>query len=158
MKVFSLSEIAIHSYFVLSLGSLGFSAEIFPFITFFHRLFPSIWPGNSRLNGRLPSKFPKPKPLNQLKNGLILKNPNPKKTHVLSSSLPRPLSWPQTPSKTFFPSNSAYKAYLKRVKEQAAETLSQLTDSYDDNEDTASSSAFQQNEDMCYGLPYTPLE
>ena len=28
----------------------------------------------------------------------------------------------------------------------------------DNNEDTALSSAFQQNKDMCYGLSYTPLE
>ena len=91
-------------------------------------------------------------------------NPNPKnpkkKISVWSQPLPSLLFWPKTPSKNIFPSNSAYKAYLKRIQEQAAETLSQLaySDADEDEEDTVSSSAFEQNEDMCYGLPYTPLE
>ena len=86
------------------------------------------------------------------------KMPTKTKVFIWSQPLPGPLAWPQTPSKNYFPSNSAYKAYLKKVQEQAAETLSQLADSDEDEKDTASSSAFQQNEDMCYGLPCTPLK
>ena len=161
VKFFSLMETYIQYYFVLSLGSLGFSIETLPLIICSHLFFPNIWPENLKSNGGLPSKFLKLKPLNQSKIGLILKNPNlknlQKKTYVWSSSLLEPLSWPQTPSKTFFLSNSAYKAYLKKVQEQDAETLSLLSDSDDDDdEDIASSSAFQQNEDMCYAPIHSP--
>ena len=70
----------------------------------------------------------------------------------------QPLPWSQTPPKSSFPSNSIYKVYLKRLQKQAAETLSQLPDSDEDNDDTSSSSPHQQNEDMCFGIPYTLLE
>ena len=86
------------------------------------------------------------------------KKPTKSKVPTWTQHLPGPLTWPQTPSKNSFPSNLAYKAYLKKVQEQAAETLSQLADADSEEEDTTSSSAFQQNEDMCYGLPNTPLE
>ena len=91
------------------------------------------------------------------------KKPTKSKSKVpfWSQSLPGPTSWPNTPSKDSFPSNSAYSAYLKNVQADAAKTLFKLadSDSNSDEEDTANSSAFlQQNEDMCYGLPYTPLE
>ena len=136
-------ETAIHSSFVLSLESHGFSVGIFPLIIFSHCLFPSIWLRNLKLNGGLPSKYLKPKPLNPSRLGLIPKNPNPKnhqkKPPFGTSSLPRPIPWPQTPSKTIFPSNFVYKAYLKKVQEQADETLSMLEDSdNEDDEDTTS--------------------
>ena len=163
MKVFSLLETAIHSPFVLSLGSLGFSVWVFLLIIFSHRLFPNIWLGNLKLNGGPPSKSPKPKPLNPSRLELIPKKSKSKKSSkkpsIVTSSLLGPIHWPQTPSKTTFPSNSTYKAYLKRIQEQDTETLSQFKKfDYEDDEDTTSSFAFQQDEDMCYGLPYTPLE
>ena len=78
------------------------------------------------------------------------------KVPIWSQPLPGPTCW--TKSKSSFPSNSAYRAYLKSLQAQAAETLSQLAGSDSDEEDTASSSAFNQNEDMCSGFPFTPLE
>ena len=81
------------------------------------------------------------------------------KVPIWTQPLPGPTSWPKTPSKDSFPSNSAYRAYLKKIQEESAETLSQLVDSNSDEEDTVDNSTFlQQNEDMCYGPPYTPLE
>ena len=75
------------------------------------------------------------------------------KVPIWSQPLPGPIS------KNSFTSNSAYRAYLKQIQVEATETLSKLADSDSDDEDTASSTAFlQQNEDMCYGLPFTPLE
>ena len=41
-----------------------------------------------------------------------------------SQPLPGPTSWPQTPTKDSFPSNTAYRAYLKKIQAEAAETLS----------------------------------
>ena len=93
-----------------------------------------------------------------IKEWIGSKKPTKTKTPIWTQPLPGPFAWPQTPSKNYFPSNSTYKVYLKRVQEQEAETLTQLSESDEDEEDIASSSAFQQNEDMCYGLPYTPLE
>ena len=78
VKVFSLLEIAVHSLFVLSFESLGFSVGTLPLIICSHLLFPNIRPENLKSNGGLPSKFLEPKPLNQPKIGLILKNPNQK--------------------------------------------------------------------------------
>ena len=81
------------------------------------------------------------------------------KVPIWSQPLPGPTSWTQT--KNSFPSNSAYRAFLKKVQADAAESLSKLADSYSNSkeEDTADSSAFlQQNEDMCFGFPFTPLE
>ena len=67
--------------------------------------------------------------------------------------------WSQTtPPKFSFPINKAYKDYLRKLQMQAAETLSQLSDSNEDKKDTASLSLDLHNEDMCYGLPYTLLE
>ena len=91
------------------------------------------------------------------------KKPSKSKSKVpfWSQPLSGPTSWPNTPTKDSFPSNSAYRAYLKKVQAAAAESLSQLADSNSnsEDEDTADNSDFlQQNEDMCYGLPYTPLE
>ena len=81
------------------------------------------------------------------------------KVPIWSQPLPGPTSWTQT--KNSFPSNSVYRAYLKKVQADAAESLSKLadSDSNSEEEDTADSSTFlQQNEDMCFGFPYTPLE
>ena len=89
------------------------------------------------------------------------KKPTKSKVPFWSQPLPGPTYWPNTPTKDSFPSNSAYRAYLKKIQAAAAESLSQLanSNSNSDEEDTADNSAFlQQNEDMCYGLPYTPLE
>ena len=74
------------------------------------------------------------------------KKPSMSKTKVpfWSQPLPGPTSWPNTPKKNSFPSNSAYKAYLKKVQAEAAETLSKLadSDSNSDEDDTADNSAF----------------
>ena len=161
MKVFSLLEIAIHSPFVLNLGSLGLFAGIFPFIISFIRLFPQHLAKVFKIKCWAAFKISQTQTFESIKEWIDSKKSKSKKSSkkapVWSSSLPGPLSLPQTPSKTYFPSNSAYKAYLKRVQEQAVETLSQLVDCDDDDEDATSSSAFQQNEDMCYGLPIHSL-
>ena len=49
------------------------------------------------------------------------------KVPIWSQPLLGPTSWTQT--KNSFPSNSAYRAYLKKVQADAAESLSKLTDS-----------------------------
>ena len=90
VKVFSLMETSIHSPFVLNLGSLGFSAGTLPLIICSHLLFPNIWPKNLKSNCVLPSKSLEPKPLNQSKIGLILKNPNPKNHQKRLLFCPRP--------------------------------------------------------------------
>ena len=105
---------------------------------------------------------------NSVKDWIEAQKPKPKKlskskTKVpfWSQTLPGPTSWPNTPTKYSFPSNSAYMAYLKKFQAAAAESLSQLadSDSNSDEEDTTDCSAFlQQNEDMCFGSPFTPLE
>ena len=66
------------------------------------------------------------------------KKPTKTKVPTWSHPLPCSLAWPQTPSKISFPSSSAHKN-----QEHAAKTLSQLADSDEDEEYTASSSAFQ---------------
>ena len=96
-----------------------------------------------------------------VKNWVEAQKPTAKMSLASKSKVPiwsQPLPGPIT--KTSFPSNSAYRAYLKGLQAQAAETLSQLAGSdSEDEEETASSSAFlQQNEDMCFGFPFTPLE
>ena len=96
-----------------------------------------------------------------VKNWVEAQKPKAKMPIASKSKVPiwsQPLPGPIT--KNSFPSNSAYRAYLKGLQAQAAETLSQLVGSdSEDEEDTASSSAFlQQNEDMCFGFPFTPLE
>ena len=95
-----------------------------------------------------------------VKNWVEAQKPKPRRPATSKPKVPiwsQPLPGPIT--KNSFPSNSAYRAYLKGLQAQAAETLSQLAGSdSEDEDDTASSSAFNQNEDMCYGLPYTPLE
>ena len=74
------------------------------------------------------------------------KKPSMSKTKVpvWSQPLLDPTSWPNTPTKDSFPSNSAYMAYLKKVQTEAAETLSKLVDSDSDSDedDTVDSSAF----------------
>ena len=77
-KAFSFLEIAIHFLFVLSLESLGFFARILLPIAFCLHFIPNIWLRNSKLNGGQLSKFLKHKLLSRLKNGLSLRNPNPK--------------------------------------------------------------------------------
>ena len=90
VKAFSLLKTTIHSHFVLSLGSLGFSIGTLSLIICSHILFPNIWPENSKSNGELPSKFLEPRPLNQSKIGLILKNPNLKNLQKRLMFGPRP--------------------------------------------------------------------
>ena len=51
------------------------------------------------------------------------KKPIKTKVPIWSQPLPDPLAWPQNPSKNTFPSNSTYKAYLKKDQEQAVETM-----------------------------------
>ena len=46
------------------------------------------------------------------------KKPTKPKVSTWTQPLPGPLAWPQTPSQSYFPSNLAYKAYLKKVQEQ----------------------------------------
>ena len=75
VKVFFPSGNSYSLLFILSLGSLGFFAGILLPIAFFLHRIPSIWLGNSRLNGGQPSKFLKHKLLSQLKNGSTLKSP-----------------------------------------------------------------------------------
>ena len=62
------------------------------------------------------------------------------------------LSW------TVFPSDKEFIKHLKLLKKKAYKTLSQFFGSSFDDDDTASSAFLGDvNEDMCYGLPYTPL-
>ena len=101
-----------------------------------------------------------------VKDWIEAQKPKPKKPSkskskvpIWSQPLPGPTFWTQT--KNTFSSNSAYRAYLKKVQADATKTLSKLADLdlNSDEEDTADNSAFlQQNEDMCFGFPYTPLE
>ena len=72
----SLLEIAIHFSFVLNLESLGFYIGIFVPTNLNQAHSLSIWLGNLKSNGGLPSKSPKPKPLKLSKNGLKPKSPN----------------------------------------------------------------------------------
>ena len=72
----SLLEIATHYSFVLNLESLGFYVGIFVPINLNQAHSLSIWLGNSKSNGGPLSKYPKPKPLNLSKNGLMPKSPN----------------------------------------------------------------------------------
>ena len=61
-------------------------------------------------------------------------------------------------SRTVFPSNKEFIKHLKLLKKKAYETLSQFFGSSFDDDDTASSAFLRNvNEDMCCGLPYTPL-
>ena len=78
VKTFSLQETVIHFPFVLNLESLGlFVGNLLPIISYQYN-FPSIWQGNSKLNGGPLSKYPKPKHLSISKDGWIRKSPNPK--------------------------------------------------------------------------------
>ena len=86
-----------------------------------------------------------------VKDWIEAQKPKPKKPSkskskvpIWSQSLPSPTSWTQT--KNSFPSNSAYKAFLKKVQADAAESLSKLadSDSNSDEEDIVDSSAFLQ--------------
>ena len=144
--VFSLLEIAIRFFFVLNLESLGFYVGNFVPTIFSQAHSLSIWLGNLKSNGGPLSNYPKPKLLKPSKIGLKPKSPKQK---GLQPQNPRYLFGPspclaQLQKKTF-PSNSAYRAYLKGLQAQAAETLSQLAGSdSEDEEDTASSSAFLQ--------------
>ena len=62
------------------------------------------------------------------------------------------LSW------TVFPSDKEFIKHLKLLKKKAYKTLSQFFGSSFDDDDTASSTFLRDvNEDMCCGLPYTPL-
>ena len=60
-------------------------------------------------------------------------------------------------SQTSFPSNKEYKKHLKLLKEKASEILSWFF--YSGSDDDIASFAFlgDVNEDMCHGLPCTPL-
>ena len=80
----------------------------------------------------IKAQKPKPKKPSKLKS----------KVPIWSQPLPSPTSWTQT--KNSFSSNSAYRAYLKKVQADAAEILSKLidSDSNSDEDDTVDSSAF----------------
>ena len=82
----SLLKIAIHFSFVLNLESLGFYVGTIAFNKPNQAHSLSIWPRNSKLNGGLLSKSPKPKLLKMSKTGLKLKSPNRKS---LQSQSPR---------------------------------------------------------------------
>ena len=69
-------EIATRYSFVLNLESLGFYVGIFVPTNLNQAHSLSIWLGNSKLNGGLLSKYPKPKPLSLSKIGLKPKSPN----------------------------------------------------------------------------------
>ena len=120
VKKFSLLETYIHPSFVLSLGSLEFSTETLPLIICSHLFFPNIWSENLKSNSGLPSKFFKPKPLNQSKIGLILKNPNPKNLQKILLFGPRPcldlFLGLKLPPKLIFLQTLHTKPILKRFK------------------------------------------
>lgn len=60
-------------------------------------------------------------------------------------------------SQKYFSSSKDFKYHLKMFQQKATKTLSQL--SLDSKENITSSNFKEnQNENMCYGLPYTPLE
>ena len=76
--VFSLLEIAIHSFFVLNLESLGFYVGNFVPTIFSQAHSLSIWLGNLKSNGGPLSNYPKPKLLKLSKFGLKPKSPKQK--------------------------------------------------------------------------------
>ena len=74
-----------------------------------------------------------------------------------SNPSPIPIDAPLL-SRTIFPSDKEFIKHLKFLKKKASKTLSQLSRSSFDDDDVASSSFLGDvNEDMCRGLPYTPL-
>ena len=156
MKVFFPSGNSYSLLFILSLGSLGFFAGILLPIAFCLHHIPSIWLGNSRFKWWAAFKISQTQTFESIKEWIDSKKPTKTKTPIWTQPLPDPFAWPQTPSKNYFPSNSAYKAYLKRVQEQEAETLTRLSESDEDEEDIASSSAFQQNEDVLWAPIHSP--
>ena len=56
-----------------------------------------------------------------------------------------------------FSSDKEYKRHLKLLKKKASETLSRFSNSGSDDDTTSFTFLGDVNEDMCYGLPYTPL-
>ena len=60
-------------------------------------------------------------------------------------------------SRTYFSSDKEYKRHLKLLKKKASETLSRFSNSGSDDDTTSFTFLGDVNEDMCYGLPYTPL-
>ena len=63
------------------------------------------------------------------------------------------------PKVNMFQKGKKFKKHLKMLKKKASETLSQFSDFSSDDDDAASSTFLGDlNEDMCYGLPYTPLD
>ena len=166
VRASSLLEIATRYSFVLNLESLGFYVGIFVPTNLNQAHSLSIWLGNSNIKWWAAFKISQAQTFESVKDWIEAQKPKAKKPSkskskvpIWSQPLPGPTSWTQT--KNSFPSNSTYRAFLKKVQADAAESLSKLadSDSNSDEEDTADSSAFlQQNEDMCFGFPYTPLE
>ena len=61
-------------------------------------------------------------------------------------------------SRTVFASDKEFIKHLKLLKKKASKTLSQFSGFSSNDDDTASSTFLRDvNEDMCRGLPYTPL-
>ena len=50
------------------------------------------------------------------------------------------------------------KEHFKRLQQHATKTLSQMASNSNDDDSTFSILKEPQNEDMCYGLPYTHLD
>ena len=160
VKSFSLLEIVIHYFFCSQLRILWILC--WDFCT--HRSYPSPFPQylarEFKIKWWAAFKISEAQTFDAVKKWTKAQKPKLKKPTTSKPKVPiwsQPLPSPIT--KNSFPSNSAYRAYLKQIQAEAIETLSKLADSNSDDEDTASSTAFlQQNEDMCYGLPFTPLE
>ena len=54
--------------------------------------------------------------------------------------------------------NKMLKEKLKQLQQRVTKTLSHLASDFDDDDSTSSILKEPQNEDICYGLPYIPLE
>ena len=88
-----------------------------------HNLLPSLFPQHLAIEFKIKwwaaFKISRTQTFESIKDWIDSKKSKPKisskKTPIWSSPLLGPLSWPQTPSKTSFPSNSTYNAYLKKV-------------------------------------------
>ena len=62
------------------------------------------------------------------------------------------------PEVNIFQKDKEFKKHLKMLKKKASETLSQFSDFGSDDDVASSTFLGDLNEDMCYGLPYTPLD
>ena len=160
MKAFSLQEIVIHCPSAPNLESLGFFVGIsLPIISCLLH-FPSILLGILRSNGRQASKFLQPNLLSPLKTGLTLKSPSPKIPQRQRFLFGPNLCQAQSLGLILRPKNPFLQILITKPISEGPESKLQKPcpnlQTQMMRKKTASSSAFQQNEDMCYGLPYTP--